>query len=852
MAGSTEQPFGGAQTPLSIKSLNDAQSLANKRRELETLRHREKIDWTLNREFYKGNQWAFWNKDWPGGGRLETDPLDEGDRPRYKVRLSSDEIKPGLNHYIAQLTKNRPVINAEPETGSWRDLKAAQMAQALYEYWWQPDQLALDEKLHDVLLNSGISQGYWHITWDALAGKELSFMLAPTGQPLIGWPDEGLDLYRDQLRAQGFDPNQYKRSVYVGEISVRSIPGENVLLDSSVSHFEDANYAIVIQHFDADEVKARYPKAPDNLTPDSVPGEEAMYLQGVMGSADERPKTVRRVYTMYVKPNPVVPKGRVVCWIEGPDMILDDSPWPFPFDDLPLVHFPGVRRPGHALDIPIVTAARPLQKEINRTISQVVEHKNLTLKPQMLAPRGALDGERLTNEPGRILSYNPINGAVPQWRELPDLPPYVFEHLQSVQSRIDRLFNRIPSGRDQLPARIDSGSSIDLIQETVSDQLSPVIVRIEQSLAKAGMLMVKLAQKYYTEPRYLKIRGANGGVQIDKFMNADLDGGFSFNAVVGSGLPRSRAGKQSRIEFLLQNQLIDQATAMRYLDVSDMNGLTAQMQADEEQAYRTIDKLKLGEPINVTAYQQAVQQAQQVMAELQAGQPVDLDGDGQPDPPQQVVQELQQQIQQAAVAPAMYEDYNTHIDVLKRFMTSAEYEQLDPDTQQRFMDRFSAMYEAMYNLRLASIMPQAPRVNLQMRTTTSAPVQAAILDRTGVQVTPEDVAAPPLDTWVTDDLTKPEVQQSADPTVPEQMAQAQQMQQSDDQHQLAMAKSAHETALAAHRAEQARQQNQQTSQRHALEQSRQEELHRQALALAAARARQAARPPVKAAQPSGK
>jgi hypothetical protein len=831
-----------SQAPLSIKNLGDAGALSTKRKELETLRHRDKIDWTLNREFYKGNQWAFWNKDWPGGGKLMTDPLDEGDQPRYKVRLTADEIKPGVNYYVAQLTKNRPVINAEPETGSWRDLKSAQMAQALYEYWWQPDQLALDEKLQDALFNAAISQGYWHITWDALAGKELSFMIAPSGQPLIGWPDDDLDVYRDELKQQGYDPKQFERSVYVGEISVDSIPGENVLLDSSAKSWEDANYAIVIEHMDADEVKARYPKAPDNLTPDSVPGEEATALQGIMGSQDQRPKTVRRVYKMYVKPNPVVPKGRVVCWIEGPDKILDDSPWPFPFDDLPLVKFPGIKRPGHPLDIPIVTAARPLQKEINRTISQVVEHKNLTLKPQLLAPRGSLDNERLTNEPGRILSYNPINGAVPEWREIPSLPAYVYEHLGDITQRLFRLFNRVPSARDQLPARIDSGSSIDLIQESVSDQLSPVLIRMEAGLAHAGMLMVKLAQKYYTEPRMLKIRGANGAVQIEKFMNADIDGGFSFNAVVGSGLPRTRAGKQARIEFLLQNQLIDQKQAMRYLDVSDMNGLMAQQQSDEEQAYRSIEKLKTGQVLNAQAYQQAMQQVQQVVAQMEAGQPVDPDGDGQPDDPQTVQQWAQQTLEQAAIQPAIYEDYDTHIDVLRRFMTSAEYEQLDPETQQRFMDRFQAMYQAMYNLRLASIMPEAPRTTYQIRSGVSAEASAAILNRQGVQVTPDQVAEPPLDTWVVDDLTKPEVQQSGDPTQADQAAQMQQMQQADDKHQLDVARSAHETALAQHRATQAEIANQQAIEKHALGESRAEQLHVEAMRLAQARASQARRP----------
>jgi hypothetical protein len=42
-------------------------------------------------------------------------------------------------------------------------------------------------------------------------------------------------------------------------------------------------------------------------------------------------------------------------------------------------------------------------------------------------------------------------------------------------------------------------------------------------------------------------------VQVKKFKNADLAGGFSFHAEAGSGLPRTRAGRQSRIEFMLQN-----------------------------------------------------------------------------------------------------------------------------------------------------------------------------------------------------------------------------------------------------------------------------------------------------------
>jgi hypothetical protein len=808
----------------SLASLTDATRLASKRQELETLRHRDKIDWTLNREFYKGNQWSFWNKDMPGGGQLQSEPTDEGDRPRYKVRLTSDQIKSGVSHFVAQQTKNKPQIYASPDSGEWRDVKAAQMAQALYDYWWQPDQLALGQKLQTSMLNAALSQGYWWIAWDALAGKALSFMVNPAGESLLGWPDDALDMYRDELRKVGIDPKTFEKTVYVGDISVKPMPGDNVLVDptSSDSSLKDAAYCIITAHMSPDDVAARWKQAAD-VGPDASSGDESL-VTNLGSSSENRNQNVRRVYHMYIRPGAAVPKGRYVCWIESPNMVLEDSDWPYPFTDLPLIHFPGIERPNSALDIPITTPSRPLQKELNRSISQVVEHKNLTLKPQLLSPAGSLQ-DRLSNEPGRVITYVPINGAVPQWRDIPAIPSYVYTHISDIQARLDRLFNRMPSQRDQLPARIDSGEGIDLIQETVADQIAPMIARIEDSLALAGMLMVKLAQKYYTEPRLLKIRGANGSVQVQKFLNADLEGGFSFHAEAGSGLPRTRAGKQARIEFLLTNKLIDERTAMRYLDIADMNGVNAQMQSDEEQAYRTIDKLKTGQVINVQAYQQALQQVQQVMADPTA----DPDGDGQPDTPQQKMQWAQQTLEQASVAPQMYEDYDTHIDVLKRFMTSAEFEELPPEIQQRFVDRYSGMFQARYKLFLMQVPTQAPRVALQVKSTASAPVMAEILQRSGVQVTDDEVAQPPLDTWVTDDLTKPAAQSSGN-TQLDQHSQLQQIQQAQDQHVLTQTKAAHEAALSAHRGTQAQQAAQQAAELHAQQMAHAEQLHQEKLA----------------------
>lgn len=838
-------------TPVSVRDLDDARKLADKRREMEQIRHRDKIDWTLNREFYKGNQWSFWNKNFPAGGRLETTPTDEGDKPHYKVRLTLTDLAEGAQHYVAQLTKNRPVITGTPNSGSDRDLKAAQLATDLWEYWWQPDQLALEAKLGTSVLDSVLAQGFWHISWDKFAGVPLTFMVSPDGQPLVGdqWNDDNLDMYRDELRDAGEDPQQFERTVMVGDIKVEPLPGENVVLGPGRT-FEEVTYAFVTVNMDPDEVAVRWPKAA-GAGPDAITGDEFASPQSFR-STDERPKNVRRVYIGYFRPSPVLPRGRIVVWLESPDKILEDKPWDLPMRELPIVHFPGLEKPNSALDIPRMTAARPLAKTMNRSFSQVLEHQNLTLKPQVLAAVGSLP-DRLTNEPGRTIYFNPVNGAVPQWRDIPGLPSYVFENLDRLEAKMDRLWNRVATQRDQLPARIDSGGSIDLIHEATSDQITPMIRRLESSLVRAGMIMVKFAQKYYTEPRLLKITGPNGSVRTRKFMNADLQGGFAFHAEAGSGLPRTRAGKQSRIEFMLENKLIDQRAALKYLDTADMTGLMAKMQAAEEQAYRTIEKLKKGEPLNPVALMQAQGQVQQVMMQMQSGQPVDLDGDGQADDPQQVMGQLQHMLDQAALSPLPHEDPQVHLDVLTTFMDSTEFETMDPQLQSRYVDRYSAMMQRYAEITQASISMQQPaekpKVALRLQATTSAPVAGEILREAGIQVQDEQVAEPPLETWVTDSVDDPN--QSAAGNAPLSDAeQLQSMQQAQETHALKLAKAAHEVALAGAKAHSATSDAVDGNQ-----DARAEELHQQQMRHAEemhqARMRQASQPKKEPAQRGG-
>jgi len=796
---------------LGLADLTDANKLASKRESVESLRTLMKREWALNRVFYNGQQWSWWN---PQMYRVESLPVEYG--PKWRVRLVSNQIKPGLAHYVAQLTKTRPTINAEPDSGADADVKAAQMAESLYEYMWDDKQL--NAKLQAALMEAGLSGGYWKITWDPLAGKAMSFTLDPNGQPILDddLAQVFLDNLEDQLEAAGQDPRMAlqmaKQTVYLGDIRIEVMMAENVLLDPSAHRFEECNWAICKHVLDPDEIKARWGvTVTPNVTksPDSPP----MYVD------DRRPETLRDVYIMYVRPCPAQPKGRYVAWIEGPNTILQDMDWPYPFSELPLVKFPGIHRPDSPYDDPIVTDVRPLQKSLNKALSQIIEHQNLVLRPQVLAVEGTLT-QKVTTEPGLVIEYRPAgNYPPPQWRDMPDVPGSLFTAVQMLTADIAQKFNKIPSQRDQLPARIDSGDGIESIQETIADQLSPVIIGIEDALARAGHLIAAYAQEYYEEPRLLKIRGQGGSVQVKRFMGSDIAGGFTFRPRYGTGLPRTREGKRQAIMELVQAQLIDPVTAMKHLDLADLKGVQAQMARDEDQALREHEKMLNGQPINVQAlqeaqeamqqFQQQAAQVAQMLANADPSQPLpDFDGDGQPDDPQEVVQQIQQQAQQlqqqledAPWQPLDYENWDAHLQCHSDLMKTQEFERYDPQVQAIFVKHWQLTYQRKIDVMFNMPNPDVkPTINVRTQATVSAPVMAKLLGKAGIQTDPDEVAEPPLDTQVYDMLNQPQ-QGSSGNSPMDPAEQAMMMQHAQDEHEAAQAKVVQQMGLEEARAE---------------------------------------------------
>jgi hypothetical protein len=182
--------------------------------------------------------------------------------------------------------------------------------------------------------------------------------------------------------------------------------------------------------------------------------------------------------------------------------------------------------------------------------------------------------------------------------------------------------------------------------------------------------------------------------------------------------------------------------ALKWMDLGHVSGVHDRIMASEDQANREIEKLIKGHTLNPESVQAAISSLQQGInpetGEAFSGDPA----------------EAQYLIQRASLMPGPVDNHETHYDVLSFFMTGVEFENLPPEVRERFYIHAELTQQAMNHL--PQVQAEAPRVNLQVKATTGPTAMAKILRSSGVDVTEQDTSEPPLETWVTDSVDKPD------------------------------------------------------------------------------------------------
>jgi len=582
--------------------------------------------WYTNMSFYFGKHYVEWAKG-TSGQRLVEPPA-----PSYRVRLTINRCRRIIRTELTKVTRQVPQWYVIPNTTEEEDRAGAQAAEQIGEY--ELRELKYNRKLRTAA------------HWMTICGTSF---LKTSWDPV------------------GVDPSGVQGKICIDPITAFHL----YVPDIQEEDIEKQGYVVQESLLDQAAVKQMYGVDVEANAETRGGALEQRFMSAMGIKAGQGNKKVL-CHEIWLKPNQKYPKGAFGVWT-GKELLFFQDSWPYTNKEFPfakLDHLPTGRFYGDSMLVDLI----PLQKEVNRTHSQIVESKNKMAKPQWRAQKGAVDPTKMTAEPGLIIQYTPGFQA-PEPVQPPSLPSYVMQDLQLLETEMDDLAATGEITKGNVPPGITAASAISYLQEENDNRFAPTVASIEEATEKVGRQLLSLVNDYWDQERKVKVVGDNNLTDVMIFSKSDLADNTDFTVEAGSAAPRSRASRQAFIIELVKMGMIDQKQGLKYLDMVETGELYQQAQLDTRQVQRENLKMKemgqmtpspmMADPTQIPGLAQQIPQVDPM-----TGQP------------------MQPQLQQFPIND--YDDDNAHIVGHGNYMKREEFEQWDPNAKQVLINHWNA------------------------------------------------------------------------------------------------------------------------------------------------------------------
>lgn len=495
--------------------------------------------WYMNMAFYFGRQYA----GWVGGASSNTARLHEPPVPPWRVRLVVNKIRSIIRTELSKVTKEKPRGYVIPSSSNDDDLFGARAGEAIYEH------LQRELGLHAV-------------------NKRALFWMLLTGTGFV----------KDFYDASAMDASGQKGNIVVEPVS----PFHMYIPNVAEQELENQGWVTHTMAKDPGWVRDAYGVTIDANASGSGDLLEDRFLNA-LGIQTGNKKSQVLIKETWIKPCNKFKEGALIIW-SGEDILAMADAWPLHYKDYPFSKFEHIPTGRFYADSVIVDLI-PLQKEYNRTRSQIIEAQNRMSKPQLTAPRGSIDANKITSEPGLVVFYTPGFNK-PEPLPLQPLPAYVTQNLEQTQSDMDDLSSQHEITRGRTPPGVEAASAISFLQDEDDSKLKLTIDSLEAGVEKIGRHILIHVQQNWTAERQIKVTGVNDAFEVFNFSKSDLRDNTDFRVEAGSALPRSRAAKQAFIMELAKNQWISPQQALRYLDMAESGRLYEEAMIDVRQTTR--------------------------------------------------------------------------------------------------------------------------------------------------------------------------------------------------------------------------------------------------------------------------
>ncbi len=465
--------------------LNDFKQRKEKRRPLE-------LQWRLNMNFVIGNQFA---KISPKG-----DIDEDGKQYFWQQREVYNHIAPILETRLSKLARVKAQAIVRPTTSDDDDIASASLSTKLISAVCRENCFS---SLMSVANTWSEVTGsvFYKVVWDAEKG---------------GWLDA--------------DGKVREGDVNLSVCSPFEIFPENLAVS-------DLNLQPSIMH-----AKVLTSKQVENLWNVQVEGKELnvfsfdnAMIAGGLGYNATVPKFVSEtksdgvlVIEKYQQPTSDYPNGRFVI-IAG-DKLIFDGDLPFINGDEKQRSYPFAKQVclenlGSFFGGSVVERIIPVQRAYNTVKNRKHEYMNRIAMGVLAVEDGSVDTDNLEEEglsPGKVLIYR--QGSTPPMMLNPGQVPAEFSREE------EKLLNEFVmiSGvsevttYSQVPSNVASGTAISLLLEQDDTRISLTADCLREAVKEIAKQILRLYKQFAVAPRYKKITGDNGEVEVDAFESSTI------------------------------------------------------------------------------------------------------------------------------------------------------------------------------------------------------------------------------------------------------------------------------------------------------------------------------------------
>lgn len=512
--------------------------------------------WYMNLAFYFGRQNVqFINTAASSTGfRLQVPPA-----PPWRVRLVVNKVRPMVRTMISKCTSQKPTFTVVPATTEDNDQSAARVAEQILEAEYAAKNIKRVLKRTEwwtIICGTAFIKDYWDKTAVDNDSKQIGDIVVDPVTPF---------------------------HIYVPDLLEEDIEKQPYVIHQSMKSLE------WVEQTYGKNIKTPTTKSTNDILEDS--------FLNMVGLKTASSKDQVLMLEVWIKPgNRMFPQGGLVT-VVGESVVQVVQGFPYSHGEYPFSKLEAIPA-GKFYGESVITDIIPIQREYNRTRSQIIEAKNLMSKPKLLAARGSINPNQITTEPGQVVLYTP-GFEKPTPLPAAPLPSHVLNEVQQLQQDMDDVSGQHEISRGQNPSQVTAATALSYLQEQDDTKLSDTISSLEEGVEKLGRHILSHVSQFWTTERTVQIVGADGSFDAQVYKGSAIGGNLNVRVEAGSALPQSKAAKQAFVMDLIKMGVIEPQKALEMLELGGIERVYEDYLVDKRHAER--ENIKMSAQVEVSA-----------------------------------------------------------------------------------------------------------------------------------------------------------------------------------------------------------------------------------------------------------